>query len=44
MFRCSSLSGSDINNHRNNSILLQARDMYDKQQWLSAFRSVILMK
>ncbi|CAF1108865.1 unnamed protein product [Adineta steineri] len=39
VFRCSSLS--DNNNNRNNSILLQARDIYDKQQWLSAFRSII---
>jgi len=24
-------------------MLLQARDMYDKQQWLSAFRSITTM-
>ncbi|CAF0958827.1 unnamed protein product [Rotaria sordida] len=42
VFRCSSLSTSDNNNK--NSIILQARDMYDKQQWLSAFRSIIIMK
>jgi hypothetical protein len=41
VFRCSSLSSSD--NNRNISMLLQARDIYDKQQWLSAFRSIMLM-
>ncbi|CAF1919155.1 unnamed protein product [Rotaria magnacalcarata] len=44
MFRCSSLATSDTNNNRTTSILLQARDMYDKQQWLSAFRSIMIMK
>ncbi|CAF0891389.1 unnamed protein product [Rotaria sp. Silwood1] len=44
VFRCSSLSTLDNNDSRTSSILLQARDMYDKQQWLSAFRSIIIMK
>jgi len=38
VFRCS--SSDSTNNNRNISMLLQARDMYDKQQWLSAFRSI----
>jgi hypothetical protein len=40
VFRCSSSSSINNNNSRNTSMLLQARDMYDKQQWLSAFRSI----
>lgn len=40
VFRCSSTSSIDNNNSRNTSMLLQARDMYDKQQWLSAFRTI----
>jgi hypothetical protein len=43
VFRCSSSSSIDNNNSRNTSMLLQARDMYDKQQWLSAFRSITTM-
>ncbi|CAF3334115.1 unnamed protein product [Rotaria socialis] len=43
VFRCSSSSSIDNNNSRNTSMLLQARDMYDKQQWLSAFRSITPM-
>ncbi|CAF1378979.1 unnamed protein product [Adineta ricciae] len=43
VFRCYSSSSFDNNNSRNTSMLLQARDMYDKQQWLSAFRSIMTM-
>ena len=43
VFRCSSSSSIDHNNSRNTSMLLQARDMYDKQQWLSTFRSITKM-
>ncbi|CAF0986366.1 unnamed protein product [Rotaria sordida] len=43
VLRCSSSSSLDNNNSRNTSMLLQARDMYDKQQWLSAFRSITTM-
>lgn len=41
VFRCLS-TDHETHHHRNLSILLQARDMYDKQQWLNAFRSLTI--